>query len=78
MGEKRKKISKIGLTVSDMLMDNKTVMVYEFKKDNDDKVRVEPLEFMEYPQIGYCFERFNENIDQLYNESNFIMEDDEN
>lgn len=78
MGEKRKKINKIGLTVSDMLAENKTVMVYEFRKDNDDKVRVEPLEFMEYPQVGYCFERFNENIDQLYNESNYIMEDDEN
>lgn len=71
--EKREKIRKIGLTARDLLGEQKNVMVYEFKKNEDGKVRVEALEFMAYPKIGYSFERFNENIDKLYNESNFIM-----
>ena len=53
-------------------------MVYDFKKNEKGKVRVEALEFMAYPRIGYLFDRFNENIDQLYNESNSIMGYDEN
>ena len=73
VAEKREKIRKVGLTAMDMLDDQKNVMVYEFKKNEEGKVRVEALEFMAYPKIGYAFERFNENIDQLYNESNSIM-----
>ena len=61
-----------------MLGNQKNVMVYEFKKNEKGKVRVEALEFMAYPRIGYLFDRFNENIDQLYNESNSIMGYDEN
>lgn len=77
ISQKNKKISKIGLTIKDMLNNKKNVMVYEFIKNKEGKVRVEALEFMEYPRIGYMFERFNENIDQLFNESNSIMGYDE-
>lgn len=73
VAEKNEKIGKVGLTAKDMLDDTKDVMAYEFIKNKDGKVRVEALEFMAYPRIGYSFERFNENIDQLYDESNSIM-----
>ncbi len=78
VAEKREKAGKVGLTAKDMLGNQKNVMVYEFKKNEKGKVRVEALEFMAYPRIGYLFDRFNENIDQLYNESNSIMGYDEN
>lgn len=71
--ERNEKIGKVGLTTKDMLDDTKNVMVYEFIKNKDGKVKVEALEFMSYPRIGYEFDRFNENIEQLYNESNSIM-----
>lgn len=70
VAERNKKIGKIGLTNKDMLDNTKNVGVYEFIKTKDDKVKVVELEFMPYPRIGYEFGRFNENIDQLYDESN--------
>ena len=76
ISERNKKNEKIGLTNKDMLDDEKNVMVYEFVKNQEGKVKVSALEFMSYPQIGYEFDRFNENIDQLYNESNSIMENE--
>ncbi len=72
--EKNKKLEKIDLTMADMLGIEKNVRVYEFIKSKKGKVKVEELEFMAYPRIGYDFGRFNENIDQLYQESSFIME----
>ena len=76
VAERNKKIGKIGLTNKDMLDNTKNVGVYEFIKTKDDKVKVVELEFMPYPRIGYEFGRFNENIDQLYDESNLIMENE--
>ena len=55
--------------------DSKQIMVYEFIKNHEGKVKVQALEFMPYPKIGYAFDRFNKNIDQLYDESNVIMGD---
>lgn len=75
IAERNKKIERIGLATKDMLDDTKNIMAYEFIKDKNGKVKVKALEFMSYPQIGYEFDRFNENIDQLYAESNSIMED---
>ena len=74
IAERNKKIDKIGLTNRDMLDVTKSIGVYEFIKNEEGKVKVSALEFMSYPRIGYEFDRFNENIDQLYNESNSIME----
>lgn len=76
VAERNKKIGKIGLTNKDMLDNTKNVGVYEFIKTKDDKVKVVELEFMPYPRIGYEFGRFNENIDQLYDESNLIIENE--
>lgn len=76
IADRNKKIEKIGLSNKDLLDESKHVMVYEFVKHRDGSVTVENLEFMSYPKIGYEFERFNENIDQLYDESASIMEDE--
>lgn len=75
IAERNKKIGKIGLASKDMLSKEKNVMVYEFVKNREGKVTVENLEFMSYPRIGYEFERFNENIEKLYDESTSIMGD---
>lgn len=75
IAERNKKKEQIGLETRDMLDDTKNIMVYEFIRNEEGKVKVQELEFMSYPRIGYDFDRFNENIDQLYNESNFIMGD---
>ena len=77
IADRNEKMSKIGLTAKDLLCDGKNVQVYEFMKSDEGKVTVEALEFMAYPRIGYSFGRFNENLDQLFNESNFIMGYDE-
>lgn len=77
VAERNKKMRKVGLTAMDMLSNEKNVKVYEFMRNKEGKVKVEALEFMAYPRIGYSFDRFNENIDQLFNESNFIMGYDE-
>lgn len=76
IAERNKKIEKIGLSNKDLLDEQKNVTVYEFVKTRDGHVTVENLEFMSYPKIGYEFERFNENIEQLYDESTSIMEDE--
>lgn len=75
IAERNKKMEKVGLTTRDMLDDTKNIMVYEFIRNEEGKVKVQALEFMSYPRIGYEFDRFNENIDQLYDESNLIMGD---
>ncbi len=72
--QRNRKIEKVGLTNKDILDDTNHVAVYEFTKNREGKVKVSALEFMSYPQIGYEFDRFNENIDKLYDESNSIME----
>ena len=66
-------LEKLNWTMRDMLQSEKTVNIYEFKKDEKGSVIVEELEFFDYPKIGYDFGRFNENIDMLYDESNCIM-----
>ena len=66
-------LDKLNWSMQDMLRQEKTVRIYEFKKNEKGSVVVEELEFFEYPRIGYDFGRFNENIDMLYDESNCIM-----
>ena len=75
IADRNTKLEKIGLSAKDMLDDSKNIMVYEFIKNNEGRVNVQALEFMSYPRIGYAFDRFNKNIDQLYDESNAIMGD---
>ncbi|MCM1046222.1 MAG: ATP-binding protein [Candidatus Gastranaerophilales bacterium] len=66
-------LEKLDWSVQDMLQPDKTVYIYEFKKNEKGSVIIEELEFLDYPKIGYDFGRFNENIDMLYDESNCIM-----
>ncbi len=66
-------IEKLNWSMQDILQPEKTVNIYEFKKNENGSVVIEELEFFDYPKIGYDFGRFNENIDILYDESNCIM-----
>ncbi len=66
-------LEKLNWSMWDMLQPDKTVNIYEFKKNEKGSVVVEELEFFDFPKIGYDFGRFNENIDMLYDESNCIM-----
>lgn len=66
-------LEKLNWSMWDMLQPDKTVNIYEFKKNEKGSVVVEELEFFDYPKIGYDFGRFNENIDMLYDESSCIM-----
>lgn len=72
--KKNDKLEKLNLEVKDMLDNDKKIIVYEFKKAENGKVRVNALDFITYPKIGYSFERFNENIDNLYEEASCITE----
>ena len=72
--KKNDKLEKLNLEVKDMLDNDKKIIVYEFKKAENVKVRVNALDFITYPKIGYSFERFNENIDNLYEEASCITE----
>lgn len=75
IADRNMKLEKIGLTTKDILDDSKNIKAYEFIKSDEGRVKVQPLEFMSYPRIGYAFDRFNQNIDELYDESNAIMGD---
>ena len=66
-------LERLNWSMRDMLGSEKAVNVYEFKKNEKDRVVIEELDFFDYPKIGYDFGRFNENIDILYDESNCIM-----
>lgn len=66
-------LEQLNWCAQDLLQQEKTVNVYEFKKKENGSVVIEELEFFDYPKIGYDFGRFNENIDMLYDESNCIM-----
>ena len=69
IAERNKKLEKLGLTTKDMLDDSKQIMVYEFIKNHEGKVKVQALEFMPYPKIGYAFDRFNKNIEKAREEA---------
>lgn len=66
-------LENLNWSMQDMLQPEKAVNIYEFKKNEKDSVVIEELDFFDYPEIGYDFGRFNENIDMLYDESNCIM-----
>lgn len=66
-------LEKLNWSMQDMLQPEKTINIYEFIKNEKGSVVIEELDFFDYPEIGYDFGRFNENIDKLYDESNCIM-----
>lgn len=66
-------LEKLNWSMQDMLQPEKTINIYEFIKNEKGSVVIEKLDFFDYPEIGYDFGRFNENIDKLYDESNCIM-----
>ncbi len=66
-------LEKLNWNVQDLLQPEKTVNIYEFKRNENGSVVIEELDFFDYPRVGYDFGRFNENIDILYDESSCIM-----
>ena len=67
------KLEKVGLTGKDLLVD-KDVRFYEFRNSEDGSSEVIELPVNKYPMEGVQFSLFNQNIDQLYRESMYILE----
>ena len=63
----------IGLSREDLLVD-KDVRFYEFRNSEDGNSEVKELPVNKYPMEGVQFSLFNQNIDQLYRESMYILE----
>ncbi|MBE6004901.1 MAG: ATP-binding protein [Lachnospiraceae bacterium] len=66
-------LEKIGLSREDLLVD-KDVRFYEFRNSEDGRSEVKELPVNKYPMEGVQFSLFNQNIDQLYRESTYILE----
>lgn len=72
-GETREqKLKELGLSVDDLLFDAK-VHVYQFVNQADGSSCVEELKFQTVPYIGYDFNLFTRNLDELYNETGIIL-----
>lgn len=67
-----KKLNELGLSKDDLLMDAK-VHVYQFVNQEDGSSCAEELEFQTMPYIGYDFNLFMKNLDQLYHETDVII-----
>lgn len=72
-GETREqKLKELGLSVDDLLFDAK-VHVYQFVNQADGSSCVEELKFQTVPYIGYDFNLFTRNLDELYQETDIIL-----
>lgn len=67
-----KKLKELGLDNDDLLTDSK-VHVYQFANQSDGGSHVEELKFQTVPYIGYDFNLFMRNLDELYNETDIIL-----
>ncbi len=67
-----KKMKELGLDKEDLLSDSK-VHVYQFVNQSDGSSHVEELKFQTVPYIGYDFNLFMKNLDELYNETDIIL-----
>lgn len=68
----RKISSGPGLTEADLLRPEMKASIYEFQDNGSGQTVVEKLEFMSHPLIGYDFQLFNKNLDELYDEAEQI------
>lgn len=71
---RQKKLKKLGLSKSDLLSHSK-VHVYQFVNQPDGSSHVEELEFQTMPYMGYDFNLFMQNLDELYKETDIILKD---
>lgn len=67
-----KKLEELGLSTEDLLADAK-VHVYQFVNQADGSSSVEELKFQKVPYVGYDFNLFTRNLDELYHETDIIL-----
>lgn len=67
-----RKLQELGLSDDDLLSDAK-VHVYQFVNQGGGGSCVEELEFQTVPYIGYDFNLFTRNLDELYHETDIIL-----
>lgn len=69
---REKKLKELGLCKDDLLSASK-VHVYQFVNQKDGSSHVEELKFQTMPYIGYDFNLFMRNLDELYHETDIIL-----
>ncbi len=69
----QEKLKKLKLSDSDLLQDAK-VHVYQFVNGKNGKSIASELEFKTAPFVGYDFSLFADNLDNLFHESEIILE----
>ena len=69
---RKKKLKELGLSENDLLFHAK-VHAYQFVNQSDGYSYVEELEFQTMPYVGYDFNLFMRNLDELYNETDIIL-----
>lgn len=69
---REKKLGELGLGSDDLLF-NAKVHVYQFVNQSDGSSHVEELEFQTMPYIGYDFNLFMRNLEELYHETDIIL-----
>lgn len=69
---REKKLRELGLCADDLLF-NAKVHVYQFVNQLDGSSHVEELEFQTMPYVGYDFNLFMRNLEELYHETDVIL-----
>lgn len=67
-----KKLEELGLSAEDLLS-NAKVHVYQFVNQVDGSSSVEELKFQKVPYVGFDFNLFTRNLDELYHETDIIL-----
>lgn len=65
-------MEELGLSAEDLLS-NAKVHVYQFVNQVDGSSSVEELKFQKVPYVGYDFNLFTRNLDELYHETDIIL-----
>lgn len=67
------KLKKMKLE-SDDILENRSVSVYQFTNHENGKSNVKELHFKSAPQVGYDFKLFMQSLEELYKETEILME----
>lgn len=67
------KLDKLNLEEKDMLKD-KEVKIYQFINDTNGKSHVDEIKYRTEPNVGYDFKLFMQGLDELYRETEIVME----
>lgn len=71
--ERNTKLNKLRLE-SDDILKNRRVSVYQFTNHENGKSNVKELVFQSVPQVGYDFNLFMQSLEELYKETEILME----